>query len=619
MLIAMIKLEDVTIQIGFKELLKNASVFIQEGQKVGIIGPNGCGKSTLFRVLTNQLEAVGDVEISSYDRLAYVEQEIENPNLRVMDYVLQKDKYLLKAKEVYLKASDTDKAEAYEELKRLGAETAVAKISIVLKGLGFKEDDFSRPVSSFSGGWQMRLNLAGALFQPSTVLLLDEPTNHLDLESVIWLQNYLKKYKGTLLLISHDKHILNEVCDKIVVFQDKKLLLYTGNYDTYLTTKEIQTKVLIRQAEKDAEKKEHLLKFINRFRYKASKAKQAQSRIKMLEKMAETPTIYLDKEERFSFLEPHKAQPPLISVEDVSLGYEDKLVLKNVNFSIAENERIAFLGQNGNGKSTLAKFLAGVLSEQKGYVHRSDKLKIGYFSQHQEEELPVNETPVSYFETLMVGEKEAGIRSYLASFGLIGDKALTKIKQLSGGEKTRLLFAKIALLKPNLIILDEPTNHLDINGRSALASALNDYQGSIILITHDFQLIQEVAETLWLVNNQRCLPFEGDLEDYKTFLLTEQIDKKQEKQLLKEKEEKQARKIEQKVNQAEKRRLKAEVLDIERKMTKLNAEKETLQKQFENQLTGEEILKITKLIQELEKNIDLLEEKWFSLSEKLEN
>ena len=615
----MIKLEDVTIQIGFKELLTNASCMIADGQKVGIIGANGCGKSTFFKVLTNQLEATGDVEISSSDRLAYVEQEIENPQLSILEYVLKKDKYLLKAKEVYETAQDIDKPEAYEELKRLGYETAIGQISLVLKGLGFKEEDFTRSVSSFSGGWQMRLNLAGALFQPSTILLLDEPTNHLDLESVIWLQSYLKKYKGTLLLISHDKHILNEVCDRIIVFQDKKLHQYSGNYDTYLKTKEIQTKVAMRQAEKDEEKREHLLKFINRFRYKASKAKQAQSRIKMLEKMAETPTLVLDKEERFTFLEPLKAQPPLVSAEGIALGYTDHTVLRNVNFSIAENERIALLGQNGNGKSTLAKFLAGVLPPQSGKVHTCDKLKIGYFSQHQEEELPINETPLKFFETLMLGEKEAVIRSHLASFGLVGDKALTEIKKLSGGEKTRLLFAKIALLKPNLLILDEPTNHLDIKGRSALASALNDYQGSIVLITHDFQLIQEVADTLWLISNAKCTPFEGDLEEYKEYLTVQQIDKKAEKQQMKEKLEKQAQKTEQKLQQAEKRRIKADVLALERKIKELNETKEELQKKFELPLTGDEILEISKSISNIEKEIDLSEEKWFSLSEKLED
>lgn len=614
----MIKLEDVTVQIGARELLSGADLFVPDGAKVGIIGQNGCGKSTLFKVLKGELEAVGDVEISAYDRIAYVEQEIENPTLQVRDYVLQKDKYLLKAKQKYEQASDIDKAESYEELKLLGVETAEANIAIILKGLGFKEEDFSRPVSDFSGGWQMRLNLAGALFQPSSILLLDEPTNHLDLESVIWLQSYLKKYKGTLLLISHDKHILNEICDKIVVFQDKKLISYSGNYDIYLNTKETQEKVLVRQAQKEAEKKEHLMQFINRFRYKASKAKQAQSRIKMLEKMQETPALCLDKEERFSFLEPAKALPPLIHVEDLTLGYDETVVLRNVALSIAENERIALLGQNGNGKSTLAKFLAGVLKAQKGKTHFSDKLKVGYFSQHQEEELPIDETPVSFFETLMKGEKETAIRTHLALFGITGDKALTKIHRLSGGEKSRLLFAKIALEKPNLLILDEPTNHLDIKGRSALSMALNDYQGSLILITHDFQLIQEVAETLLLVKGGKCEPFEGDLEDYKTLLLTPQLDKKQEKALLKEKQEKEAKKQAQKQSLAEKRKIKADILALERQMKVLEQEKTTIEKLFETTLSSDEIVRLSKKSIDIQKDIDVLEEKWFSLSEMLE-
>ena len=614
----MIKLDDVSVQIGFQELLNGAQLFVPDGAKVGIVGSNGCGKSTLFKVLTGKMEAVGDVEISSFDRLAYVEQEIENPHLKVKEYVLQKDKYLLKAQAFYENAPDAEKAEAYEDVKRLGGETVDARISSVLKGLGFKEEDFEKPVSDFSGGWQMRLNLAGALFQPSTILLLDEPTNHLDLESVIWLQSHLKKYKGTLLLISHDKHILNEVCDKIVVFQNKKLITYTGNYDTYLNTEATQNKVLARQIQKDAEKKEHLMAFVNRFRYKASKAKQAQSRLKMLEKMQELPALMVDKEERFSFLEPEDAVPPLISAEDVQLGYDEKVVLRNVAFSLAENERIALLGQNGNGKSTLAKFMVGVLKAQKGTVHYWDKLKIGYFSQHQEEELPLNETPVSYFESLMKGENQTTVRTHLASFGLTGEKALTQIQRLSGGEKSRLLFAKMALKKPNLLILDEPTNHLDIKGRSALAMALNDYKGSIILITHDFQLIQEVAETLWLVKEGKCTPFDGDLEEYKQFLLTPVVDKKQEKALLKEKQEKEAQKQAQKQSFAEKRKLRADLLAIERQMKALADEKEKIEKLFETMLSSDEIVRLSKKNMEIQKDIDVLEEKWFSLSEMLE-
>lgn len=618
MLLKMIKLEDVTIQIGFQELLNNAHLFVPDGAKVGFVGANGCGKSTLFKVLTNKLEASGSVEISSFERIAFVEQEIENPHLTVKEYVLQKDKYLSKAYELYETALDSKKAEAYEEVKRLGGETVDARISSVLKGLGFQEEDFFRPVSEFSGGWQMRLNLAGALFQPSTLLLLDEPTNHLDLESVIWLQNFLKKYKGTLLLISHDKHILNEICDKIVVFENKKLLTYSGNYDTYLTTKATQNKVLERQIQKDAAKKEHLMAFVNRFRYKASKAKQAQSRLKLLEKMQELPALCLDKEEHFSFLETTKAVPPLIKAEGVQLGYDDKVVLNNVSFSLAENERIALLGQNGNGKSTLAKFIAGVLTAQKGSVHFWDNLKIGYFSQHQEEELPLSETPISYFESLMNGAHQTAIRSHLATFGLTGEKALTQIQKLSGGEKSRLLFAKMALKKPHLLILDEPTNHLDIKGRSALAMALNEYKGSIILITHDFQLIQEVAETLWLVKEGKCTPFDGDLEEYKQLLLTPFVDKKQEKALLKEKQERQAQKEAKKLLNANKRKIKADILALERALAQLNKEKEEFEKKFESPLTPDEILEITKKITSIQKEIDVLEEKWFSLSEMLE-
>lgn len=614
----MIDIKNITLQIGGKELLHDASLAILAGQKVGVIGANGAGKSTLFKAITGQIEVLGDIQIPKENRIAYAVQTIENDALSIFDYVLQKDIYLSQAKQAYEQAKPVDKAEAYEELKRLGYETQNARVESVLKGLGFKAEDFFKKVKEFSGGWQMRLNLAGALVQPSSILLLDEPTNHLDLESVLWLTAYLKKYTGTLLLISHDRHILNETCDKMVVFYEKKLLAYQGNYDGYLKTKALEEKVQARQLQKDKEKREHLEAFINRFRYKASKAKQAQSRIKMLEKMKATPALCLEKDEVFSFLTPNQALPPLLSCELLQLGYDTHVVLEGVSFSIGENERIALLGRNGNGKSTLAKFMAGKLSPQKGNVHLSPKLEVGYFSQHQEEELPLDETPVSYFETLMKGAHQTAIRAHLARFLLTGDKALTEIKNLSGGEKSRLLLAKIALSKPNLLILDEPTNHLDMKGRRALSSALNAYDGAIVLITHDFDLIQEVVDTLWLVDKKRVTPFAGDIEDYKSYLLTAEVDKKQEKALLKEREEKTRQKEEKKLFEATKRKLKADVLALERKINTLNQDKTELEKLFETPLTPVEILEVTKKIASLQKEIDVLEEKWFSLSEMLE-
>ena len=329
--------------------------------------------------------------------------------------------------------------------------------------------------------------------------------------------------------------------------------------------------------------------------------------------MKETPQVFPDKEERFQFLEPIEALPPLITGDDLSVGYGEKTVLRKLSFSIQETARIALLGQNGNGKSTFAKLLTGILAPQQGSMHLSPKLKVGYFAQHQEEALPLNETPVSYFETLMKGKTETQIRTHLSQFGLQGEKALTEIKKLSGGEKARLLFAKISLDRPNLLILDEPTNHLDIKGREALAVALNEYQGAVILITHDFSLIEEVAEELWLVKSERCLPFEGDLSDYKEVLLEKPVDKVKQKELEKKKEEK----VLQKQNQAEKRRLKVEFLALERKMKELTSEKENIEKRFEGTLSGDDILKITQQINLIQKEIDETEEKWFILYEQL--
>ncbi len=611
----MIDIQNITLQIGGKDLLEDASLFIADGQKIGIVGANGCGKSTLFKAILNQIEVKGEILVSSYDKIAYVEQEICETSLTVLDYVFKKDKSLFKAKTDYENAPDAQKPLLYDELMRLGFATAEARIAEILKGLGFSKTDLARPVKEFSGGWQMRLNLAGALFQPSTILLLDEPTNHLDLESVIWLLGYLKKYKGTLLLISHDKNILNEICTAIAVFGHKKIVLYTGNYNTYLKTKSLQDKVLTRQAEKEKEKREHLMRFVNRFRYKASKAKQAQSRLKMLEKMQQTPEVMVEKDEIFNFLEPIKADSPFFRCENITLGYADTTVLRRVELNIYETDRIALLGQNGNGKSTLAKFLSGVLQEKEGSVFRSDKLSIGYFSQHQEEELPLDETPVSYFKRLMQGKNETFVRSYLAGFGLKGDKALTEIQKLSGGEKTRLLFAKIALARPNLLILDEPTNHLDIMGRRALSAALNEYQGSVVLITHDFNLIEEVADTLLLVANGSCKMFEGDINDYKTLLLKEgeEIKKQTPKPTLKQKSEYHL----SKQNNQLKRKIKAELLLIEKEVSLLGEKKATLEKKYETPLQAEEILKIGEELKKIEKELDLLEEKWFSLYEEM--
>ena len=517
----MLTLSHMTIQMGNRLLLDDTCVTLTDGIKVGIVGKNGCGKSTLFKVILGQLESVcGEVEIPKNKKVAYVEQEIQNLNESILQFVLSRDKNLMYWRKKSQTALPEELPEIMEQLDFLKSDSAEARVAEILSGLGFSQADLSRPVHDFSGGWRMRLALAGALFQPSDCLLLDEPTNHLDLEAVLWLENYLKKYTGTLLIISHDKDLLNNVCSHILHFEGQKLVLYKGNFDTYQSTFTLKRENQIKMAEKQQAKRAHLQSYIDRFRYKASKAKQAQSRIKMLAKLQDEPIVDLEPSDVFSFPKTELLPAPCMKIQNGSFSYvAGTVILKNLNMTIGNNDRIALLGKNGNGKSTLAKLMAGQLVLETGSLDKSSKFKVGFFNQHQNEELPQNQTPVSYLAPLMVGKRESDIRSYLAGFGLTADKAITQIGLLSGGEKARLLLAKICLDKPQILILDEPTNHLDMQGREALADALNAFNGSVILITHDFHILESVCDTLWIVDNHTCKEFDGDLEDYKNQLL----------------------------------------------------------------------------------------------------
>lgn len=518
----MIKIDDITLMIAGKELLTGASCQISDGKKVGVIGDNGCGKSTLFKAILGQIPPfLGEIQIPKDAVIATVEQEIADTGVPILQFVLNKDRALKYYREKLQTATDAELVEIHEHLRRLGSDSAESRVAAILHGLGFAQEDFSRPIHDFSGGWRMRLTLAGALFQNSDILLLDEPSNHLDWEAVIWLENYLKKYRGTLLLISHDKEFLDNNCEEILNFENKKLVLYHGNYHTFQKNFALKNENLKKQIQKDNEKRAHLQSYIDRFRYKASKAKQAQSRIKMLEKMGQNPELLPESKDVFNFPKAEELAPPYIRLENVSVGYGDAPVLTKLNLMIADNERIALLGRNGNGKSTLAKLLAGELKPMSGTLFKSAKLKVGFFNQHQNESLPADETPVSFMSALMPEQTEAQIRSYLAQFGLEAEKAITMIDKLSGGEKVRLVLGKICLAKPHLLLLDEPTNHLDLKGREALIEALNQYNGSVILITHDFHILQCVCDTLWIVQNKTCKKFDGDLEDYRKILLDE--------------------------------------------------------------------------------------------------
>lgn len=614
----MIDINDITVRIGSKVLLNHASAHISDGQKVGLIGVNGCGKSTLFRVLRGQLDTEsGNIALPSTARVVTVEQEINDIDLPILEFVLAQDKErdgLLKRLQ---NASAEELGEIHERLNAIGASSAEARAAVILNGLGFKNSDFIRPVREFSGGWRMRLALAAALFQPSDILLLDEPTNHLDLETSIWLENHLKKYRGTLLIISHDRTILNSLCGHIVHFDNKKLAVYSGNYDTFRRTRNEQKEMLERSFKKQEQKRRHLESFVERFRYKASKAKQAQSRIKLLEKMPEVTLLADDPSVKFDFPEPSELASPLVNLENVSAGYGDKVILKRLNLSIDNGDRIALLGANGNGKSTFAKLLSGRLQPLGGEMRCTPKLKVGYFAQHQTEELPLEKTAVEYMATLMPEADETKVRAHLARFGLGKEKALTRISLLSGGEKARLLFAAMTRNAPELLILDEPTNHLDMEARDALVEALNEYAGSVILITHDLHLIELVADDLWLVDKGGCRPYDGDLDDYKELLLSVRVSPEEKKTVAAAEKEKQQAKEAAAAARNNLRELKSRLRRIETELERQTALKTSLENKFQEQLSTDEIIQTQKELNAVAEKIEALETEWLEIGEQL--
>ncbi len=603
-------LSQIRLQIGTRLLLDNASTTIADGMRVGVIGKNGCGKSTLFKMILGQSDNfTGEINYPRNKKIAYVEQEISNLDTPILQFVLSKDKDLMFWREKLQNAEPQDIPQIMDHLSFLHSDSAEAKVAEILSGLGFTNADLTRPIQDFSGGWRMRLALAGALFQTSDYLLLDEPTNHLDLEAVLWLESYLKKYKGTLLIISHDKDLLNSVCNHILHFEGKTLVLYRGNFNTYQSAFTQKRENQLKTAEKQKEKREHLQSYIDRFRYKASKAKQAQSRIKMLAKLKDEAIVELEPDDVFSFPDTTPLPEPCMKIENGSFAYiSGKTILTKLNLAIGNNERIALLGKNGNGKSTLAKIMSGYLKLDTGKMTISPKFKIGFFNQHQNEELPPKETPVSYLSPMMSNKRESDIRSYLAQFGLTAEKAITPIGHLSGGEKARLLLAKICLDKPQLLILDEPTNHLDIQGREALADALNAFNGSVILITHDFHILESVCDTLWIIDNHTCQEFDGDLQDYKNQLLGIKVSP--EKQPPKEKPA-------PKKDRSEKMPyIKRHLKELETKVEDLHARRQSLIQSLINP-QNIDFESTQKQIKELEKQISQTENEWSLWADKI--
>ncbi len=574
----MITITDLSARIAGRLLLDNASVSLPDGVKAGLVGRNGAGKSTLFRVITGDLGSEsGSVTIPKHARIGQVAQEAPGTEDSLISIVLAADKERAALLQESETATDPNRiAEIQMRLVDIDAHSAEARASAILAGLGFDQEAQLRPASSFSGGWRMRVALASVLFAEPDLLLLDEPTNYLDLEGTLWLEDYIRRYPHTVIIISHDRDLLNNAVNSIIHLDQKKLTFYRGGYDSFERQKaeadELQMKAKVKS---DAARK-HLQSYIDRFRYKASKAKQAQSRIKALERMGTVAAVIEDHVQPITFPEPEK-QPasPIVAIQSGVVGYETgKPILKGLNLRIDNDDRIALLGSNGNGKSTFAKFISGRLPAQAGDLRIAPGLKIGFFAQHQLDDLVPNETPVEHARKLMPQAAEAQVRSRVAQMGLATEKMSTAAKDLSGGEKARLLMGLAAFHAPNLLILDEPTNHLDIDSRRALIEALNDYDGAVILISHDRHLIEATVDRLWLVNNGTVTSFEGDMEEYRDIVIAS--GKKKDEKI--ETASDQASKADQRKANAEKR---AQLAPLKKKINEIESLTAKLEKQIQ--------------------------------------
>lgn len=522
----MIEIKNLSLQRGNKQLLNNASLTIYPGQRIGLIGKNGTGKSSLFALIEGKISHdSGDIRLPKHWQLATVKQETPALDIPALDYVLQGDSELQQLQQQLQQAEDDDdgfkQAEYHARLDEIGAYSAPARAAKLLNGLGFSQQEQQQPVKSFSGGWRMRLNLAQALMCRTDLLLLDEPTNHLDLETVLWLEQHLAGLDTTQIIISHDRDFLNATTTQTVELTQQQLILYGGNYDFY--QQERAQRLTQQQAAylKQQAHIQHLQSFIDRFKAKATKAVQAQSRIKALARLERIAPAHLDSEFSFQFAQPDHLPNPLLKLEHISLGYGDKTVLHDIDLSVESGARYGLLGVNGSGKSTLIKAISGSLKPLSGQIIRAEKLKIGYFAQHQLETLRADQSPVWHIQQLSPAVREQEIRNFLGSFAFIGDMALQPIAPFSGGEKARLALAMIVWQKPNLLLLDEPTNHLDLDMRHALTVALQTFKGALIVVSHDRSLLESTTDALIYLSDGELKHFDGDLSNYRQWRLTQ--------------------------------------------------------------------------------------------------
>lgn len=638
----MLRLLNLALMRGTRLLYAHTNLIASPGERIGLVGPNGCGKSTLFTAILGDLAPEdGELETPPHERIAHVAQSFTVEDISCIDCVLSGHAPLMNAKAALERAEASGDemalAAAHSELAEVNEGAVVAQAKAILAGLGFAEADSCRKVHDFSGGWRNRIQLARALMRPADLLLLDEPTNHLDIDSLIWLENWLRRVEATVIIISHDREFLDRAVNTIWSVEDGTICRYAGNYSQFELARieKLRAQESARRAYET--QAAHLTSFIERFRAKATKARQAQSRIKMLEKLQAVEPVRAKREWRFNFLKPLRLPEHLVDGENLKIGYGDKVVLSGVSFSIRSGERIGILGVNGAGKSTLVKAIVGELTPMSGELRRGQGLEIGYFAQHQLDQLRMDETPLEHLRHLGPDAREQELRDFLGTYRFSGDFAEAKVAPMSGGEKARLALALIAWKKPNLLVLDEPTNHLDMETRKALTMALSTYEGAVLLVSHDRHLLRAVTDELWLVHEGRKEVFEGDLDDYAKIVLDHRrvtaAEARAEHQA-----DKAARNEAQPVNNKEARRLaaqerariaelrkplKKELEKVEREMNALSEKLKALDTQLADPAfyNGADQGKVAQTLREhgeLAPKVEALEMHWLELSEKIE-
>ena len=619
-----LSIRNLTLRIGGRALMEGADMTLDTGRRLGLVGRNGAGKSTLLKAIIGDLQPDGgEIRLAARARLGHVAQEAPGGDGSLLDAVLAADTErasLLAALEAEPEAHRA--AEIHERLIAIRADAAPARAAAILAGLGFDEAAQARPLASYSGGWRMRVALARALFLEPDLLLLDEPTNHLDLEATMWLEGWLARFPGAAIVVSHDRGLLDRAVDIIAHLDKGKITTYQGNFAQFVRMKTERAAQQAAEAAKIATQRAHMQAFVDRFRYKASKARQAQSRLKALSKLPPLDAVIEDTPTRFAFPAPEPLAPPIVQIERADVGYGGPPVLRGLDLRVDQDDRIALLGANGNGKSTLAKLLAGRLDPARGEVRRASRLKVGFFAQHQAEELDLAGTPLSHMRDALPKATDTQVRAQLARFGLQGEKAETRIAACSGGEKARLLLALCTRDAPHLLILDEPTNHLDIDAREALVKALAEYEGAVLLITHDPHLVELVADRLWLVADGTVRDFDGDLDEYRA-LLAERARAGSRDEAAPAGGAKAAERRERVQTRAQLAPLRQRLKEVEKLLERLGLEAKLIEKRLADPDTyakrsSEDIAWATTRRAAIAKEVAALEEEWLDLSEKLD-